>query len=275
MPIDTLLSCAGDCVDLEAVAHDGNAPYHFEWEDGSTSPKRHLCATTSGSISITVTDTAITSSEFEQNARTVGTKVALTVDDCNDAGSAPGPDKTQQHSTGRCHEPKAASCKLGDGVVLPEELSTDIPGATVRYYGGGAALPAGRYRLTYIDGCDTFGDPSNGLGLGWTIHASTTTPGLVSCYLVGDDGVPFTVTPGTVGAFIGGDPAAGGGGYATYAECVAANCDDPPLDFDFKGGKLGVGRDGGGVLGAIDDFGGELGGGTSPTFRLTLLDPCP
>ena len=64
------------------------------------------------------------------------------------------------------------------------------------------------------------------------------------------------------------------GAYPTYAECVAANCDVPPVDFDYAGGKLGLLREPGGALGAIDDLDGSDQGGRAPTFRLTRLDAC-
>jgi hypothetical protein len=91
---------------------------------------------------------------------------------------------------------------------------------------------------------------------------------------VSGDNMILGLTPGTVGAFVGTDLAAGEGAFATYAECTAANCQDLPVEFDFAGGTLGVARDGGGVLGAIDDSGGEAFGGVSPTFRLSRVDPC-
>jgi hypothetical protein len=152
---------------------------------------------------------------------------------------------------------------LGTGITLPEDVTVKLD-ATIQYYAGGAALPAGRYRLSYVDGCNTYG-----VLIGWSVHAAISQ-GIGSCSLVGDDGMPFLVTPGTELY-----PPMGVGEVATYAECVAANCQLPPVEFDFKGGKLGVIRDGGGAFGAVDDASGDSAGGRNPTFRLTRLDPCP
>jgi hypothetical protein len=75
-------------------------------------------------------------------------------------------------------------------------------------------------------------------------------------------------TPGTEGLSV---PQA----FDTYAHCVAANCKEPPLDFDFAGGKLGLMRNGGTVFAEFDDLDGTAVGGRSATFRLTRLDACP
>lgn len=91
--------------------------------------------------------------------------------------------------------------------------------------------------------------------------------------MVANDTEILGLTPGTVGIFDSDDETLGGA-FTNYEDCVAANCEQPPIDFDFAGGTLGVQRDGGGVLGAVDDAGGEMVGGRSPTFRLTRLDGC-
>src|SRR5262245_56262412 len=46
------LMCAGDCAEVEAVAHGGNPPYTFSWEDGSTDAKRHVCLDASATLSV-------------------------------------------------------------------------------------------------------------------------------------------------------------------------------------------------------------------------------
>jgi len=287
MVIDGLtVQCPGDCADIEAAAHGGGAPYSFKWEDGSASAKRHVCPVASGTYSVEVSDTVINAAEFGSAAQTATAELTTRVLSCTDAGApdsgapdtgAPdsGAPDTGAPPVDLCRAEPAPACKLGTGIVLPEDVTVDVQGATVHYYGGGAALPAGRYRLSYVDGCLTFGGgPSDGLGIGWTINGQTDAPGLFNCFLVGDDGAPFLVAPGTVGALVGPDRSAAQGAFATCAECVAANCNVAPVDFDFKGGKLGVARDAGGI-GAIDDLGGESEGGRSPTYRLTRLDACP
>jgi hypothetical protein len=86
------LACAGDCADVEAVAHGGNPPYTFEWEDGSTSPFRRVCLDSTAALQVSATDTAVSDEEFEYVAQTSTTEVPATVLDCGDGGTCvPGP----------------------------------------------------------------------------------------------------------------------------------------------------------------------------------------
>jgi hypothetical protein len=255
------VDCSDACIDLEAVVSGGNAPYNFAWEDGSHNAKRRLCATADTHVRVEVRDTAQMTAEFTLEASSASAELDLQVQGC-------------MQTAGMCHAPAPARCELGDGIALPEELTVDVQGGMIQYYAQGAKLPAGRYRVSYVDGCATFGGkPSDGLEVGWSVNGQNTMPGIWGCYLVDDAGMAFAIPPGTVGSFVGGSEADGGGAYKTYAECVAANCDLPPFDFDYPGGKLGVARDGGGI-GSFDDLGGEAEGGRSPTFRLTRLDGC-
>jgi hypothetical protein len=84
------LRCAGDCADVEAVAAGGNAPYAFEWEDGSKAARRHVCPDASTSYSVTATDTAIDSDEFHYDAQQSEARVTAEVLDCAavDGGSS-------------------------------------------------------------------------------------------------------------------------------------------------------------------------------------------
>jgi hypothetical protein len=187
---------------------------------------------------------------------------------CGD-GCMPSDTATMQPQV--CMPPPDPTCLVPPGFLLPSEVTVDVQGATIRYFAGGAALPPGRYRVAYVDGCLTAGSPE--FGPGWSVHGTKKMLGVMSCYLVSDSGVPITFTPGSVGAWVGPDLDAGQGAALTYNECIAANCGiATPVDIDFAGGRLGVARDGGTVLGAIDDLGGEAVGGRSPTFRLTSLD---
>lgn len=115
-------------------------------------------------------------------------------------------------------------CNLPSGVRVPDEIAVGIPGATLRRFAGGAALPAGRYRIEYVTGCNTYGLVEL---CGWTIHASANMPGAMSCFVVGNDATVLGLTPRTVGVFIGGEPMSGGGAFATCPECVKANCNLP------------------------------------------------
>jgi hypothetical protein len=217
---------------------------------------------------VSASDTAIEAAEFQHNAERVTKQLHVSVRVCTDAGASQTQAAAPQMTTATCGMPAQAACEVAPGISLPEELTVDIPGATQRHFAKGAKLPAGRYRIEYVDGCNTYG-----IGCDWTVHGSKSQPGLMSCFLVADDSSVLTLTPGTSGVYVDSDPTIGGA-YATYAECVAANCTQPPIDFDFPGGTLGVQRDGGGTLGAVDDQGGEAMGGRSPTFRLSRLDGC-
>lgn len=76
------LECSGDCAEIEAVAHGGNPPYAYAWEDGSTGATRHVCLDASDSLSVTATDTATVGDEFAHAAQTVSAEVTATVLDC-------------------------------------------------------------------------------------------------------------------------------------------------------------------------------------------------
>jgi hypothetical protein len=105
---------------------------------------------------------------------------------------------------------------------------------SVHYFQGGAPLPAGRYRVTYMDGCMKY-NPA----YGWTVHALAKRAdgsGGHEWRLVGETTEdPILILPGTRGG-----PWAGGVTYANFDDCVEANLPLPPVEFDFAGGRLGV-----------------------------------
>lgn len=159
-------------------------------------------------------------------------------------------------------------CDLGGGVILPEDL-TLLEVEQAVYFAGGASLPAGRYRIAYVDGCRRF-EPSNG---GWTVHGSVLTiTGTSACWVVDGAGEQVVMTPGTAG-FLVGEGFEPYGAFATYPECIAANCALAAVEFEFAGGTLGLLDTG--DTNPVDDERGEAAGGRSPTFRLTRLDACP
>jgi hypothetical protein len=80
------LACAGDCADIEAVAHGGNPPYAFAWEDGSKSAKRRVCLDESATLEVAATDTAITTEEFEYAAQTARSTISAVVLECTHVG---------------------------------------------------------------------------------------------------------------------------------------------------------------------------------------------
>ena len=78
------LSCAGDCADIEAVAHGGVPPYAFTWEDGSTQPTRRVCLDEDATLRVTTTDTKVDSDEFDYEPQTAHAEVTAAVLDCDD-----------------------------------------------------------------------------------------------------------------------------------------------------------------------------------------------
>lgn len=132
-------------------------------------------------------------------------------------------------------------------------IVTDVFGGVVSW-NGGAALPAGHYRVTYVDGCMKYSS-----GQAWSVNAYAEGPDTL--FVVGD-GSTIAAAPGTVG-FLEGQ-----GGFATFDECVSANvASDAPLEFDFAGGTLGLRL-------ADNPYADNAPGenGRSPTYRLSS---CP
>jgi hypothetical protein len=108
-----------------------------------------------------------------------------------------------------------ALCATGDTAV------GDPLGGMVTYFRQGAVVPAGRYRVSYLDGCMRFGEP-----VGWTIQNQLP----VSWFLVLD----------TAANVVGTLPGVTGLGYENFDDCVVESLRSPPLEVDFAGGKLGV-----------------------------------
>jgi hypothetical protein len=144
-------------------------------------------------------------------------------------------------------ESPAATCDFGSVVG-------DVFGRPVDF-DDGRDVPAGRYRVTYVDGCMKYSGTED-----WTVHASGLTgPGHAYFWIVG--GVTrdkIAAPPGTVGV------KAGAGGFASFDACVAANRSLAPIEFDFAGGKIGI---------WLEDspYGDNLPGrgGRNPQWRLT------
>jgi hypothetical protein len=245
------LSCAGKCATVQAVATGGNPPYAYAWDDGSTNPVRQLCPTADTSYAVQATDTG-ESGEIYRASQTARASVAAEVLACPDGG-----------------EPDAqvpCSADAAPPSVGPWTVEVD-PNGAVRDLADGGALPAGRYRAEWIDGCMRYA--VGGPMFGWTVNdpppgvypgpigLSTTDPG--DCVLASDQAVIAALPGGT------------GFGTSDYPSCVAQAPMVGPVEFDFDGGVLGaVAND----FGAGDNVGGESAGGVSPTFRITLLAAC-
>jgi hypothetical protein len=199
---------------VQAVATGGNPPYAFAWEDGTTSAMRHVCLDDSTTLSVSATDTAIHADEFSYEAQTATAEVTATVLDCTAV-------------------PDAGTCDDANASAL-EQLAPDIFG-TPGYVTNGDALPTGRYRITYVDGCMKYNASWN-----WTVQGSGGT------FLGEFQWMPIGAsTSDVLGLLPGTEAAIGSGlsGYVDYDECVTANRALPPLDIDFGGGQLGIWQD--------------------------------
>jgi hypothetical protein len=121
-----------------------------------------------------------------------------------------------------------SSCELGEVSSTGTNQNLDLFGRVV-YFADGIALPSGRYRIKYVDGCMKYSSAQD-----WAVHAyPNAEPD--GWWLVGADTTDkVAVPPGTIGFLVSN------GGFATFDECVAANLALPPADFDFAGGRLGV-----------------------------------
>lgn len=141
----------------------------------------------------------------------------------------------------------AAPCRLPEGVSLPEDLSAEVQGdplAPVVYYAGGARLPGGRYRVSYLQGC--FSCCVTLLDEFWLVGANVLT---MIMRLPGGSDMGLDVAP--------------------VASCPVRGAPYPDVDFDFEGGKLGIWFT---DAVALDNVDGDGAGGPNPTWRLTLLE---
>ncbi len=117
-------------------------------------------------------------------------------------------------------------CTIGEAQNPATPDSLDLFGA-ISYYSDGLELPAGRYRVELIDGCMKYASNQD-----WTIHAYEA-PGL-GWFLGAAPGDELVRLPGTVGY------SSTNGAYADFEDCVDANLELDPVEFDFAGGMLGV-----------------------------------
>jgi hypothetical protein len=119
------------------------------------------------------------------------------------------------------------ACDIGSAASFATNQTLDIFGRPT-YYADGGSLPPGHYRVAYVDGCMKYSAAQD-----WAVNAYQGDPD--SWWLVGATTADrILVPPGTVGFLVGA------GGFATFDDCVAANHEVPPLEFQFDGGPLGV-----------------------------------
>ena len=105
------LSCSGSCADVQAVATGGYPPYRFAWDDGSTSPQRRVCPTSSTSYQVQVSDTGLTG-ELARAAETVDVPLTADVIACPDGGmrdAGAAADADAADAGGSCVDPGDAA----------------------------------------------------------------------------------------------------------------------------------------------------------------------
>lgn len=149
---------------------------------------------------------------------------------------------------------------FGDGAPDAPQLCdygtivSDAFGAPV-FWNGGAPVPAGHYRITYVDGCLKYSSTQ-----GWSVNAYANGPDTL--FVITNTSTTLGSAPGTVG-FLQGQ-----GGFATFDDCVKANLSqDTPLDLEFSGGALGAWLS---DVPYTDNVSGE--NGRNPAYRLSS---CP
>jgi len=114
-------------------------------------------------------------------------------------------------------------CTFGQAASQATASDLNLFG-TVAYFNNGQPIPAGSYRLTYVDGCMKYGS-----GQGWTVNAYAN--GSDGWWLVGaTTSDKILVLPGTVGY------APDAGAFSDFASCVAASLLSPPVTFTHTGG---------------------------------------
>lgn len=190
------VQCAGECVDVEAVARGGYPPYAYAWENGSSDPTRRLCPDATQQFSVIATDSGLDSAEFRRAPSTARSSVTAQVLDCSDASSDAGRDAGSDAATGRdgglpgsdatvppadCFGPPAreaqcvplelVECGLGRLVAeLPRAIEAGGSAciSIVARDPTGAALPAGGFDLSSgADACassDLLGGQTIGFG---------------------------------------------------------------------------------------------------------------
>jgi hypothetical protein len=167
-----------------------------------------------------------------------------------DAADGASDDSTDASSAGD------GTCDLGSAANFATDQTLSVFG-TPTYFEDGGSLPAGEYRVTYLDGCMMYGS-----GQGWTVNAYDGDPD--SWWLIGaTTSDRIVVPPGTVGY------APGAGAYANFGDCVTASQMVPPVDFYFDGGPIGVWLQDSPYT---DNTAGPDGG--NPRWELTLLGNC-
>jgi hypothetical protein len=206
-------------------------------------------------------DPAVTAPTGQHDAAPIGatphdasaTEASAEAERAQDGG--PSPDASNTSANADAGVLTQGGCSLGEASSLASDQSLDLFGS-ITYFAKGKVLPAGHYRVAYVDGCMKFNpvlpwSVNNAASSGWWLVGASSSERVV--------GLPGNTDNGFLSNLSG------------FAECVAKNQALPPKEFNFVGGKLGIWLDDGPYT---DNQAGE--GGRNPTWRLTLLvDACP
>jgi hypothetical protein len=147
------LTCSGGCADVQAVATGGQPPYSFAWNDGSTSPSRHLCPTANQTYEVTVTDAGRVG-EFPRGPETAQATLAANVLACLDGGA---PQASGDAGDGGAEvlcvtNPSfegTPQVDVADIVAPPWQTCDDLPDVLDGKVGGGTLQPSDG--MTYLD----------------------------------------------------------------------------------------------------------------------------
>jgi len=146
-------------------------------------------------------------------------------------------------------------CMLGEAGSFATDQMLNLFGEVV-FFAKGKELPKGRYRVAYEDGCMKYGPI-----FGWTVNNSADGP--QGWWLVaGSSTNKVKKLPGKDTSF---------DFFSTLDDCVKANKDLAPVEFEFDGGKLGIWVEDSPYT---DNSAGD--NGRNPKWKLTLLvEECP
>jgi hypothetical protein len=174
------LECAGDSAEIEAVAHGGNPPYTFEWDDGSTASRRLVCLAADATLTVSGTDTAIDTDEFQYTAQTASTDVTATVLDCSDAGTTTPPPETCESgalianpSFEGVEQTNVSGADFDAPPWQPCDITPDVTGEGDAA-GTGGQLPSDGNTYIYLGVASFIGSESIGQRLCTPLRAGTT-----------------------------------------------------------------------------------------------------
>jgi hypothetical protein len=98
------VACAGECVEVIAIARGGRPPYAFSWSDGVATDARELCPDARTTYEVSVSDTPLEDGEFPYAGQTTTAVVTAEVLQClKDAGvdaGEPGADASVEPDAG-------------------------------------------------------------------------------------------------------------------------------------------------------------------------------